>query len=67
MAGEVRRQSGYDMAGSVFLSGYGDADEMRALRQAQLYVARCNMRGYRQWGDPVASYASWKMRPLVSI
>lgn len=55
----------YDLAETAFLAGYGDADEMRGLRWAQLYFALCQMGGYLKRGHLVGSYGDWKMRPLV--
>jgi aminoglycoside phosphotransferase len=55
----------YDVAESAFLSGYGGAVDMRALRWVQLYFALCYMGGYRKRGQLATVYANWKVRPLV--
>ncbi|MGH9586441.1 MAG: phosphotransferase family protein [Acidobacteriaceae bacterium] len=55
----------HDRAESAFLSGYGDVGDMCALRWVQLYFALCYMGEYRQRGRLAASYANWKIWPLV--
>jgi aminoglycoside phosphotransferase (APT) family kinase protein len=50
---------------AAFLSGYGGAIDMRALRWAQLYFALCYMGGYRKRGPLAAIYAKWKIWPLI--
>jgi hypothetical protein len=65
VAAGLRGRRHYDVAESAFLSGYGDAGGMRALRWVQLYFALCYMGGYRLRGRLAAVYAGWKVGPLV--
>lgn len=55
----------YQQTEAGFLAGYGYAGDMRVLRWVQLYFALCQLGGYRQRGLLAASYASWKVWPLV--
>lgn len=55
----------YQQAETAFLAGYGHVDDMRVLRWAQLYFALCQLGGYRKRGHLAASYARWKIWPLV--
>lgn len=55
----------YQQAEDGFLAGYGYTDDMRVLRWAQLYFALCQLGGYRKRGRLAASYARWKVWPLV--
>jgi aminoglycoside phosphotransferase len=65
VASSSRKARLYDAAESAFLSGYGGAVDMRALRWVQLYFALCYLGGYRKRGQLAAAYANWKVRPLV--
>jgi aminoglycoside phosphotransferase (APT) family kinase protein len=55
----------YRLAETGFLAGYGYSDDTRILRWAQLYFALCQLGGYRRRGHLTASYAHWKVWPLV--
>lgn len=58
-------ESRYLLAEKAFLTGYGGATPMRALRWAQLYFALCHLGGYRQRGGLAVVYATWKVWPLI--
>lgn len=55
----------YQQAEKGFLAGYGQLDDIRVLRWVQLYFALCQLGGYRKRGRLAASYAHWKVWPLV--
>ena len=61
----LRYEHHYDQVETGFLTGYEAADDIRTLRWAQLYFSLCQLGGYYQQGRLAASYASWKVRPLV--
>ena len=61
----VRWQQRCAAAEQGFLAGYGDVGNLHTLRWAQLYFALCHWGGYRQRGSLTATYARWKMWPLV--
>jgi aminoglycoside phosphotransferase len=65
VASSSRKARLYDAAESAFLSGYGGAVDMRALRWVQLYFALCYIGGYRKRGQLAAVYGNWNVRPLV--
>lgn len=55
----------YRQAEKEFLAGYGLLDDILVLRWAQLYFALCQLGNYRKRGRLAASYARWKVWPLV--
>lgn len=55
----------YRQRESMFLAGYGYEDGAQALRWAQLYFALCHLGAYRRKGRLAASYAGWRIEPLV--
>jgi aminoglycoside phosphotransferase (APT) family kinase protein len=63
--GGPRANLHYRQRESMFLAGYGHEDDKRAVCWAQLYFALCYLGGYRQRGRLRASYASWRVGPLV--
>lgn len=63
--GGPRKNLHYRQRESMFLAGYGNGDDAQAVRWAQLYFALCYLGGYRRRGRLRASYANWKVGPLV--
>lgn len=61
----LRANRHYRQRESMFLAGYGDGNDTQALHWAQLYFALCHLGGYRQKGRLQASYARWRIGPLV--
>lgn len=57
----------YRQRESKFLAGYGHGQgaDAQAVHWAQLYFALCYVGGYRQKGRLGASYARWRLGPLV--
>lgn len=53
------------LAEAGFLAGYGYADDMRALRWAQLYFALCHVGNYRRRGYRGAIFTTLSVMPLV--